>query len=89
MELAHIPKRLCLLPWGNRGGLVWRVFPACLWLVSASPQAATFDETLSQGETYRERGQIHLALDTLEPLQSQAGTPEQAEIGRASCRERV
>jgi CHAT domain-containing protein len=57
--------------------LLRRLFPLILLLTSAVAQAATFEETLREGETFRERGQIHLAIDTLEPLQGKSENPDQ------------
>ena len=54
-----------------------RLFPLFL-LLSAAAQAASFDEALREGEGYRERGQLHLAVDTLEGLQGRAENEEQA-----------
>jgi CHAT domain-containing protein len=55
-----------------------RYFIPVFLCLAAAARAASFEDSLRQGETYRERGQIHLALDTLEPLQGLAATPEQA-----------
>lgn len=55
-----------------------RYFIAAFLCLAAAAHAASFEDALRQGETYREQGHIHLALDTLQPLQGQAATPEQA-----------
>jgi CHAT domain-containing protein len=40
-------------------------------------QALSFEESLSEGQDFLERGQIHLAIDALESLRGQARNPEQ------------
>ena len=54
------------------------LLPILLLLASASAWAGFFEDTLREGEAYRERGQIHLAIDTLEPLQGKAENAGQA-----------
>lgn len=58
--------------------LLRRLFPPLLLLASVAVPAASFDETLREGETLLGRGQIHLAIDTLETLQGKAENAEQA-----------
>ena len=54
------------------------LLPMLLLLASVPACAGFFEDTLREGEAYRERGQIHLAIDTLEPLQGKAENAEQA-----------
>lgn len=49
----------------------------CLWLLCEPLAAASFEEALHVAEGYRERGQIHLAIESLQALQEQAGSPAQ------------